>query len=81
MKLTNAINKKITVDKVVLLILALLSLSACETVRPYQRAYLNDRNMALKPLPEAAYEMNIEGYREGASGANGGKGGGGCGCN
>jgi hypothetical protein len=26
-------------------------------------------------------EMNFESYREGASGANGGKVGGGCGCN
>ncbi|MCO6487319.1 MAG: DUF4266 domain-containing protein [Phaeodactylibacter sp.] len=68
-------------NKILLLLLALLSLNACETVRPYQRAYLNDRSMGLNPLPEAAYELNIEGYREGASGANGGKGGGGCGCN
>ncbi len=64
-----------------LLIIFLLSLNSCEAVRPYQRVYLNDQNMALKPLPEATYEMNIEGYREGASGANGGKGSGGCGCN
>ncbi|MCB0546153.1 MAG: DUF4266 domain-containing protein [Phaeodactylibacter sp.] len=68
-------------SKALFLILILISFSACEAVRPYQRAYLNDEDMALKPLPGSAYEMNIEGYREGASGANGGKGGGGCGCN
>ncbi|MCB0565442.1 MAG: DUF4266 domain-containing protein [Phaeodactylibacter sp.] len=67
--------------RLLILLSTLFFLSACETVRPYQRAYLNDRNMVLKPLPEAAYEMNVEGYREGASGANGGKGSGGCGCN
>ena len=74
-------NLFIPVHKAILLILSLFYLNSCETVRPYQRAYLNDQNMALKPLPEAGYEMNIEGYREGASGENGGKGGGGCGCN
>ncbi|MCB0584366.1 MAG: DUF4266 domain-containing protein [Phaeodactylibacter sp.] len=63
------------------LLFFLFLLSSCETVRPYQRAYLNDENMALKPLPGTTYEMNVENYREGASGANGGKGGGGCGCN
>jgi len=68
-------------NKTAIILLALFFLCSCEAVRPYQRAYLNDRNMVLKPLPEAAYEINIEGYREGASGANGGKGSGGCGCN
>ncbi len=54
---------------------------ACETVHPYQRMYLNDKDMALKPVPESTYETSFESYREGAAGATGGKSGGGCGCN
>ena len=67
--------------QLLLIVIVGFMLFSCETVRPYQRAYLNDQNMQLQPLPEAAYEMGIETYREGASGANGGKGSGGCGCN
>lgn len=55
--------------------------TSCTTVRPYERMYLNDADMVLKALPEAAYETNFEAYREGAAGAMGKKAGGGCGCN
>lgn len=58
-----------------------LALAGCETVQPYQKMYLNDRDMALKVKKSEQYELNFESYREGASGANGGKTGGGCGCN
>ena len=64
-----------------LLCLFLLSLSACQAVKPYQRMYLNDKDMALKLRQIEGYESNIHAYREGAAGANGGKAGGGCGCN
>ncbi|HMQ48073.1 MAG TPA: DUF4266 domain-containing protein [Saprospiraceae bacterium] len=62
-------------------LLALAGMYSCETVKPYQRVYLNDADMALKPGIETLYEMSFEAYREGSVGATGGKGGGGCGCN
>ena len=43
--------------------------------------YLNDEDMQLSNRKIENYENNFESYREGASGANGGKVGGGCGCN
>ncbi|MEM7373439.1 MAG: DUF4266 domain-containing protein [Bacteroidota bacterium] len=61
--------------------LCLLVLASCQTVRPYERMYLNDADMALKLRQIEGYETNIHAYREGAAGANGGKAGGGCGCN
>ena len=66
-----------------LLFLCLVSilLCSCETVRPYQRVYLNDPDMQLSTPAAAGYEVSFESYREGAAGANGGKSGGGCGCN
>lgn len=66
-----------------LLLLTLLTLLACscQTVRPYERMYLNDSEMVLKLRQIEGYETNIHAYREGAAGANGGKAGGGCGCN
>lgn len=58
-----------------------LTLSSCVAVKGYQKAYLNDEDMKLSPLRLEAFDSSIESYREGASGANGGKTGGGCGCN
>ena len=43
--------------------------------------YLNDSEMALEAKKLDFFETNFHTYREGASGANGGKVGGGCGCN
>lgn len=56
-------------------------LSSCEVVKPYQKAYLNEEEMTLSARKLEAFEVNFESYREGTSGANGGKVGGGCGCN
>jgi hypothetical protein len=52
----------------------------CTAVRPWEREHLS-----LAPMqPDASrcerFERNVEVYREGAAGANGGKSGGGCGC-
>ena len=63
------------------LLLACLGAGACVPVAPYQRAYVNDEDMQLTQQKPATFENNFEAYREGASGANGGKIGGGCGCN
>jgi len=58
-----------------------LMLSSCASVKPYQKMLLNDEDMKLSSATMETHETNIETYREGASGANGGKVGGGCGCN
>ena len=65
--------------------LLLLSLgaafSSCVSVAAYQKVYLNDEDMKLASKTVETTETNVESYREGAGGANGGKVGGGCGCN
>ncbi len=67
--------------KAVVILVVVFGLSACTAVKPYERARLNDEDMELRNRKEEAYEINAGTYREGASGANGGKAGGGCGCN
>ena len=61
--------------------LAAFFTQSCAHVKPYQRMYLNDDEMDTKAKLAEFNELNAESYREGASGANGGKAGGGCGCN
>lgn len=56
-------------------------LNSCAIVKPYQKAYLNDSEMELSSRKSEKFEQSFQLYREGASGANGGKSGGGCGCN
>jgi hypothetical protein len=57
------------------------SLASCQPVKEYQKSRINDSEMTLSNRPVEKEELNIEAYREGSSGANGGKTGGGCGCN
>ncbi|HSB93943.1 MAG TPA: DUF4266 domain-containing protein [Flavitalea sp.] len=64
----------------IMLIIA-ISGSSCRSVKEYQKMYLNDSEMELSARKAEKFEMNFQTYREGASGANGGKTGGGCGCN
>ena len=67
--------------KNVFIILPLLLLfSSCISVKEYEKIYLNDEEMSLDAGVLEAYELNFQSYREGASGANGAKVGGGCGC-
>jgi hypothetical protein len=56
-------------------------LPACAPVKEYQKNRLNDSEMSLSSRKVEKNELNFQSYREGASGANGGKTGGGCGCN
>ena len=65
----------------ILLSLVAITFSACVSVKPYQKAFLNDEDMDLGIRLIESYDSEFESYREGASGANGGKVGGGCGCN
>ncbi len=54
---------------------------SCKPVKEYQKNKLNDSEMPLSNRKIQKTELNFQSYREGASGANGGKTGGGCGCN
>lgn len=56
-------------------------LSSCSSVKGYQKSKLNDADMELSARKSQKFEQSFQLYREGASGANGGKSGGGCGCN
>ncbi|HVU94095.1 MAG TPA: DUF4266 domain-containing protein [Puia sp.] len=56
-------------------------LPACAPVKEYQKNRLNDSEMSLSSRKVEKNELNFQSYREGSSGANGGKTGGGCGCN
>ena len=62
-------------------VVAACSLNSCMTVKEYQKVYLNDEDMQLNNRDIESFQRSFETYREGASGANGGKTGGGCGCN
>ena len=66
---------------VAVLIGFLFFLSSCHTVKEYQKNKINDAEMSLSSRKVEKTELNFQSYREGASGANGGKNGGGCGCN
>lgn len=70
-----------TVIKYCILIVAAISLGSCAHVREYQKSRINDSEMTLSNRHVEKNELNAETYREGSSGANGGKTGGGCGCN
>lgn len=67
------------------LILALLTsltglTTGCASVQPWERGTLSLEPMQLNDCRTHRFERNVEVYREGAVGGNGGKSGGGCGC-
>lgn len=62
-------------------LILLFLVSSCVSVKEYQKVYVNDEEMKLSQRSIEQYETTFESYREGASGAEGGKTGGGCGCN
>ena len=68
--------------RLVLSVFALLCFAtSCSNVKEYQKTKINDSEMTLGARKVEKPESNFQSYREGASGANGGKVGGGCGCN
>ena len=67
--------------KVVLLIMGMISLASCSSVKEYEKEKINDPEMKLAARSSERFETNFQVYREAAAGANGGKTGGGCGCN
>lgn len=62
-------------------ILTAILFSQCSAVKEYQKMHLNDSEMELAARKTQKFETSFQLYREGSSGANGGKNGGGCGCN
>jgi hypothetical protein len=65
----------------ILILLFSISIFSCQSVKAYQKNRINDSEMELSARKSQKFELNFQAYREGASGANGGKSGGGCGCN
>ena len=63
------------------LIFILLSLVGCQSVRPYQRVYVNDFEMRPGYPGARSFDETVVAYREGASGGGSTKASGGCGCN
>lgn len=68
------------IKKISILLFA-ISLTSCAIVRDYEKVYLNDPDMTLSEKKSNKFITSFQVYRESASGANGGKSGGGCGCN
>jgi hypothetical protein len=65
---------------IIVFVLAVLSTS-CVAVKEYEKININDPDMVLSLNKIDRSETTFQSYREAASGANGGKTGGGCGCN
>jgi hypothetical protein len=67
--------------KIIYVLLLCSSLFSCKSVKEYEKQNINDVQMVLSAPKMERFETTYQVYREGASGANGGKSGGGCGCN
>jgi hypothetical protein len=72
-------DRKLTLAVLLLAIAGILQ--GCSTVKPYQRAYLNDAAMRPGKTDIEKFDISVHTYREGASGGGNGKTSGGCGCN
>ena len=66
---------------VIAIVIVMCSLTSCVAVKEYEKVNINDPDMVLAANKIDRFETNFQVYRESASGANGGKTGGGCGCN
>ena len=64
-----------------LLVVLAIGVSACESVKPWQRGTLAKSHMAPQPFgAQAEFREHIYGSRESAGGSTASTGGGGCGC-
>jgi len=74
--------RKRSATKIITAMLVIIIMGgSCQTVKEYQKQHLNDAEMELSSRKVQKFETSFQSYREAASGANGGKTGGGCGCN
>lgn len=71
----------IKVTAVICLLITIVSLQSCTTVKEYEKNKINDAEMILGNRTIEKTELSFQSFREGSSGANAGKVGGGCGCN
>ncbi|MGY8951301.1 MAG: DUF4266 domain-containing protein [Flavobacteriales bacterium] len=69
------------IKKSSILIVIISFFISCASVKEYEKVNINDPDMALSEKKCDRFKIAFQVYREGASGANGGKSGGGCGCN
>lgn len=69
------------IKKILILFILVCSFSSCVAVKEYEKVNINDPDMELGQKVVNRFVTNFQVYREAASGANGGKSGGGCGCN
>lgn len=72
---------KLKILKGHLLAVLITSIFSCSTVKPSDKAFINDGEMSLSIRKVEKSEVSFQLYREGAAGATGGKSSGGCGCN
>jgi hypothetical protein len=79
--MTTKNRRKRILDFLLLFFMTGLIIVSCTPVKEYQKNKLNDSEMSLSSRKVEKTELNFQSYREGASGVNGGKTGGGCGCN
>jgi hypothetical protein len=64
-----------------LMVLASTMFSSCTVLKGYEMVEINDPDMELNDPGIDRFNTTFQGYREAASGGDGGKTGGGCGCN
>jgi len=69
------------INRVIISVVLIISFSSCTVVKEYEKVNLSDPDMLLTQKKIDRFETAFQVYREDASGANGGKSGGGCGCN
>jgi hypothetical protein len=69
------------IKKLYVFLAAMVSLQSCAVVKEYEKVNLNDPDMVLSDKLSDRNISTFHSYREAASGGNGGKTGGGCGCN
>jgi hypothetical protein len=73
--------KKLSFLKCLIVVTGLIQIVSCATVKEYQKSRINDAEMSMANRKVEKTEINVVLYKEGSSGANGGRAGGGCGCN
>lgn len=67
--------------KAVLVVISLVMLQACSTVKPWEKAYLSKPEMAFAPDPMAQKLQDHTYFAKEASSSGSAVTGGGCGCN
>ena len=69
-----------SLKKIIAASLIVVAVSSCASVKPYERAYLNDREMQVGTNASAQFEDYYQSIREGSVPSNNGKTSDGCGC-